>query len=228
MEPFLARHKVPMDFKYLALIESNFTHVVSPAGAAGYWQFMKETGLEYGLEINDEVDERYNIEKSTEAACLYLKAAYAKFGSWTLAAAAYNAGPDNISKPMATQGSSSFYETSLNPETSRYIFRILAMKEIMSSPKKYGFNVTNTDLYPNIPVQEVKVDTAIRDLSAFARSQGINYKILREFNPWIRKNTLSNKMRKTYVFWIPAKDDLYYSKLLQNASIFGKVKIDTI
>ncbi|MEI6576218.1 MAG: lytic transglycosylase domain-containing protein [Bacteroidota bacterium] len=228
IEPYLLMNKVPDDMKYLALIESNLLPVVSPAGASGHWQFIKETGLHYGMEINDEVDERYNIEKSTIAACNYLKEAHTKFSSWTLAAAAYNAGPDNISKTLSLQGANNFYEAAFNPETSRYLFRILAMKEIFNNPRKYGFIYRAKDLYPNIPVKELKIDTPITNLSAFAKNQGLNYKILKEFNPWLRKNTLSNKTHKTYTISLPEKEDIYYSKLLQNKELFGVREIDTI
>jgi len=228
IEPILKRNGVPDDIKFLAIIESNLTTVVSPAGAAGYWQFIKETGQRYGLEINEEVDERYNIEKSTTAACAYLKDGYARYNNWTLAAASYNAGFENISKPLTTQGSMSFYETMLNPETSRYIFRILAMKEVFSAPQKYGFIYRARDLYPNIPVKEIKIDSSIANLADFARKQGINYKILKEFNPWLRKNTLSNKTRKTYTLLIPEKADIYYSNLWKNPALFGGGTGDTL
>jgi len=228
IEPILKKNGVPDDIKFMAIIESNLTTVVSPAGAAGFWQFIKETGQRYGLEINDEVDERYNVEKSTTAACAYLKEGYSRYNNWTLAAASYNAGFENISKPLTTQGSMSFYETMLNPETSRYIFRILAIKEVFSEPMKYGFVYRAKDLYPNIPIKEVKIDSSIINLADFARKQGINYKILKEFNPWLRKNTLTNKTHKTYTLLIPDKEDIYYSKLWKSPELFGSGTGDTI
>ncbi len=217
IEPILKKNGVPDDFKYLALCESGLTNVVSPAGAAGYWQFLKETGLQYNLEITDEVDERYHLEKATAAACAYLKNAFARFGNWTLAAAAYNAGSDNISKPMSQQQASSYYDLLLNQETSRYIFRILALKEIFRDPAKYGFFYRNTDLYPVIPCRQVTIDSTVNDLASFAISQKINYKILKELNPWLRKNTLNNKLQKKYVLQIPEPKDLLYSRLFENS-----------
>jgi membrane-bound lytic murein transglycosylase D len=213
IEPILKKYGIPDDFKYLALAESNFSNAVSPAGAAGFWQFLKETGQKYGLEINEEIDERYNLEKSTQAACKYLNEAYVRFGSWTLAAAAYNAGMENVSKPLAVQKSSSFYETLLNQETSRYIFRILAIREVYLDPPKYGFHLRNKDFYPAIPSQNIQVDTTISDLASFALTKGINYKILKEFNPWLRKNTLTIRSDKVYTLKIPEPQSIFYSKL---------------
>lgn len=213
IEPLLRANGIPDDFKYLALAESAFTHTVSPAGASGYWQFMKETAKKHGLEVTEEVDERYHLGKATFAACAYLKEAYARFGSWTLAAAAYNAGPENIAKPMGIQKGTTFYELLLNQETSRYIFRVLAMKEIHKQPERYGFHLRPTDLYPLIPTTGLRIDSSISDLAAFAKTRGLNYKLLKEFNPWLRKNTLSLKAHKTYTLDLPDPQQLYYSRL---------------
>jgi hypothetical protein len=204
IEPLLEKHGLPDDFKYLAVAESALENNRSPAGAAGFWHFLKGTGREYGLEINDYVDERYNLEMATEVAAEYLKRSKNKFGSWTLAAAAYNAGNGGIQKQINRQKSSNnYYDLLLNDETSRYVFRILAFKEILSNPEKYGFNFNPDDLYTPIPTYKVKVDTAITDIPGFARQFGINYKILKLHNPWLRETYLKNSSRKEYLIEIP-------------------------
>lgn len=205
IEPILAKHGIPEDFKYLAVIESGLTNAVSPAGARGVWQIMKETGRENGLEVNDNVDERYHLEKATEVACRYLKEAKNKLGSWTLAAAAYNAGNAGISRKLSEQKVNSYYDLLLGEETGRYMFRILALKEILKNPKKYGFNFTDKDLYSDIPTKKLKVDTAVTDFAGFAKDQGINYKILKLHNPWLREDHLVNNSRKVYYIEIPEK-----------------------
>lgn len=203
IEPILKKNNIPDDFKYLALIESGLQDVVSPSGAAGFWQFMKNTGKEYGLEVADEVDERYHLEKATQAACEYLKSAKQDMGNWTLAAAAYNAGKTGIRNQINRQKVSSYYDLHLNSETSRYVFRILALKEIMKNPQRYGFNYTNEQLYNSDAVKYMEVSNSIPDLATFALEQGINYKILRIYNPWIRDISLENKEGKTYIIKIP-------------------------
>ena len=203
IEPILKKNNIPDDFKYLALIESGLQDVVSPSGAAGFWQFMKNTGKEYGLEVADEVDERYHLEKATRAACEYLKSAKQDMGSWTLAAAAYNAGRTGIRNQINKQKVSDYYDLHLNSETSRYVFRILALKEIMKNPQRYGFNYTNEQLYNSEAVKYLEVSSSIPDLATFALEQGINYKILRIYNPWLREMSLENKERKTYIIKIP-------------------------
>ena len=202
--PILKQDSVPDDFKYLALAESGFDpKVVSPAGAAGVWQFMKQTGKEYGLEINEEVDERYNVEKATHAACKYLKDSYKKFGSWTSVAASYNAGTVSIDRQIAKQQDKNYYNLLLNDETSRYLFRILALKVIMESPEKYGFFIAKSEKYPIIPVKIVEVKGSIPDLVVYAKNQGTNYKILKLLNPWLRNSALRNPFGKTYQIKIP-------------------------
>ncbi|MBR9756560.1 MAG: lytic transglycosylase domain-containing protein [Algicola sp.] len=208
IEPILAKHGVPDDFKYLAVIESGLTNAVSPAGARGFWQIMKETGREYGLEVNDNVDERYHLEMATEAACEYLKKSKARLGSWTLAAAAYNAGNYGITKELERQNVTAYYDLLLGEETGRYVFRILALKEILNHPNKYGFNFRDKDLYKNVPTYKVAVDTAVTDFTSFAEKFGINYKILKIHNPWLRDKHLNNKSRKQYFIDIP-KDGIY-------------------
>lgn len=209
IEPILAKHGVPDDFKYLAVIESGLTNAVSPAGARGVWQIMPATGRENGLEVNKNVDERYHLEKATEVACRYLLEAKAKLGSWTLAAAAYNAGNAGVSRRLREQGVANYYDLLLGEETGRYLFRIIALKEILSNPKKYGFNFREKDLYANIPTYRVEVDTAVTDFTQFAQRFGINYKLLKLHNPWLREPHLNNKSRKQYYVEIPKEG--YYS-----------------
>ena len=203
IEPILAKYGVPDDFKYLAVIESSLVNAVSPAGARGVWQFMPATAKEKGMEVNDEVDERYHLEKSTEAACKYLLVAKEKFGSWTLAAASYNGGMAGISNKMKEQQVDNYYDLLLTEETSRYVFRILALKEIMKNSEKYGFSIPKEALYYNIPTRKLVIDSSITDLAQFAKSQGVNYKILKIHNPWLRDKKLTNTSGKKYEIEIP-------------------------
>jgi membrane-bound lytic murein transglycosylase D len=203
IEPILKKYGVPDDFKYLAVIESNLVNAVSPAGARGVWQFMPETARETGMEVNEIVDERYHLEKSTEAACKYLLNAKFRFGNWTLAAASYNGGMTGVNKQIEMQKVTDYYDLLLNDETSRYVFRILALKEIMKNPDKYGFILAPEELYTILPSKKVMVDTTITDLATFAKSQGINYKILKIHNPWLRDKKLLNTSRKMYQIEIP-------------------------
>ncbi|WP_306353904.1 lytic transglycosylase domain-containing protein [Flavobacterium sp. '19STA2R22 D10 B1'] len=205
IEPILKRYGVPDDFKYLAVIESGLVNVVSSAGAKGVWQFMPDTAKEKGMEVNDEVDERYHLEKSTEAACKYLLAAKNKFGSWTLAAASYNGGMGGVNKQIDIQKVDNYYDLLLTEETSRYVFRILAVKEIMKNPTVYGYNLTPDELYENLPVKKVEVDSTVTDWASFAKDQGINYKILKIHNPWLRDKKLTNPLKKKYILDIPLK-----------------------
>jgi len=203
IEPILKQYGVPDDFKYLAVIESGLTNAVSSAGARGVWQFMPDTAKEKGMEVNDNVDERYDLEKSTQAACAYFLKAKEKFGSWTLAAASYNGGMTGVNKQIDIQKVSNYYDLLLSEETSRYIFRILALKEIMKSPVKYGFIIDPEDLYEILPTRKIEIDSSITDLANFAKTQGINYKILKIHNPWLRENTLLNETGKKYQIIIP-------------------------
>ncbi|MCK6606834.1 MAG: lytic transglycosylase domain-containing protein [Flavobacterium sp.] len=203
IEPILAKYGVPDDFKYLAVIESSLVNAVSPAGARGVWQFMPATAKEKGMEVSDEVDERYHLEKSTEAACKYLLSAKEKFGSWTLAAASYNGGMNGISKKMEEQQVDNYYDLLLTEETSRYVFRILALKEIMSKSDKYGFSIPKEALYYTIPTKKIVIDSSITDLAKFAKTQGVNYKILKIHNPWLRDKKLTNTSGKKYEIEIP-------------------------
>ncbi len=215
IEPILKRNGIPDDFKYLALIESGLTNVVSPAGATGFWQILEPTAKSYGLEVSEEVDERYNVEKSTEAACKYLKEAYKEFGNWTLAAASYNMGISGITRQIARQKVKNYYDLLLNEETARYLFRILSIKEIITNPKNYGFHIRKKDLYPPIPVTYVSIDSSISDLADFALEQNVNYKLLKLLNPWLRQSNLSNKEKKKYRIAFPrASNQNIYEKLL--------------
>ena len=203
IEPLLKKYNLPDDFKYLAVAESGLDNVTSHAGASGFWQFMKATGKEYGLEINNYVDERYNLELATKVAAQYLINSKELFGSWTNAAAAYNAGNAGITKQMKRQDATDYYSLLLNSETGRYVFRILAFKEILSNPEKYGFYVDQQDLYQAIPTKTIIIDTPVTDFAKFAKQQGINYKILKIHNPWLRDTYLKNASGKAYSIKIP-------------------------
>ncbi len=208
IEPILKANNVPDDFKYLAVIESRLDPlIVSPAGAASTWQIMKATGKELGLEIDNEIDERYNLEKSTQAAADYLKKAYKEFGSWTLAAASYNVGTTFLLKQMKIQKERNYYNLLLGEETERYVYRILALKQIMTNPEKYNFKINIT--YPIEPINTVAVDTTVKSWTDFAHQQGITYKTLKRFNPWLRKPELHNPRHKMYYIAIPKNKHSY-------------------
>jgi len=208
VEQILKANGIPDDFKYLMVAESGIANVVSPAGATGYWQFIESTALEYGLEVNSEVDERLNLEKSTEAACRYLHDADSLFGNWTMAAASYNMGFVNTQKQIERQKANNYYNLVLNSETSRYLARIVAIKEIMTHPKKYGFDIKQKDLYNQMPYEVVRVKGPVNDLADFAFDNGINYKTLKLYNPWLRDNTLTNKGGKIYSIKIPVEGSI--------------------
>lgn len=190
IEPILAEHNIPSDFKYLAVTESGLLNVTSSAGAKGVWQFMPSSGKSYGLEINNSVDERYHLEKSTVAACLYIKEAYAKFGNWTLAAASYNRGMNGISNDLEKQLVNDYYDLHLNTETSRYILRILSFKTIIENPKSYGFQIEEKDFYSFQPTINIPIAESIPNISEYAQSLGTNYHVLKSLNPWIKTNSL--------------------------------------
>ena len=206
IESILKEEGIPEDFKYLAVIESGLENVRSPKGAKGFWQLMPSTAKEYGLEINSNVDERYHIEKSTRVACKYLLKAKERFGSWTLAAASYNIGMYGMDRLLEKQQANNYYDLLLNKETSRYIFRILAVKEIMANPLKYGFIFETSDLYKTVPIRKIGWDKPIPNIAIFAKDQGINYKIIKIFNPWLIQNHLNNKSRKYYEIYIPLEE----------------------
>jgi len=205
LEPLLKEYGLPDDFKYLAVAESALIDETSSVGAAGMWHFMKNTGKEYGLEINQNVDERYHIEKSTKVAAQYLIKAKKRFGSWTLAAAAYNAGNYGVSRRLEAQGVTSYYDAFLPNETERYVLRIIALKEVLSNPRKYGFKFEEKDLYTMEKTRTIKVDSAITNIALFAKNFGLNYKELKLHNPWLRQNKLNNRSQKVYEIKIPIK-----------------------
>ncbi|NJB83861.1 lytic transglycosylase domain-containing protein [Wenyingzhuangia aestuarii] len=205
IEPILAKNNIPDDFKYLAVIESGLQNVTSPAGAKGFWQLMPTTAREYGLEVNDNVDERYHLEKATEAACQYLLKAKEEFGTWTEAAAAYNVGMNGLSRRMKEQQVSSYYDVLLPDETARYLPRIIAIKEILSKPYDYGFVYEKNDLYLLPKYRTVKLDSVIHNIAGFAKNFNTNYKELKLLNPWLRENKLNNSTRTEYKIKIPVK-----------------------
>ncbi len=204
IEPILKKNKIPDDFKYLSLAESGFQErIVSPAGAVGLWQLMKKSATENGLEVNLEVDERYNMEKSTEAACRYLNHSYEQYGSWITVAASYNTGISGIKRQAELQDSKNYFDLLLNEETSRYVYRILALKLILENPGKYGFKVTEEEKYPLLQCKEITLNGSVANFADYAHKQGINYKILKYFNPWLRQSYLKNPSKKSYQIKIP-------------------------
>jgi len=214
IEKILKENGVPEDFKYLVLAESDLKNAVSPSGAVGIWQLLKGTAKDYGLEVNAEVDERYHFEKSTEAACQYFRDAHDLFGSWTMAAASYNMGRRGLIRQVNRQKENEYYNLLLNAETSRYIYRIMAIKLILENPQKYGFYVKEEDLYHPVPTIELKVDTAVTDFADFAKKYSINYKILKYFNPWLRDSFLTNKSGKEYIIKVPEDGYRSHSRIL--------------
>jgi hypothetical protein len=207
IEPILKSNGIPEDFKYLCVAESGFDpRAVSPAKAVGLWQILESSAKENGLEINGEVDERYHIEKSTEAACRILKSAYLKFGSWSLVAASYNGGRAFLDRQITNQKVNSYYDLLFGEETTRYVFRILALKLVMENPEEYGFQIEKNQLYPIIETKTIEVNGPVTDWASFAIEKGINYKILKMFNPWLRETFLKNPTRKTYILKIPEKN----------------------
>lgn len=213
IEPILKRNNIPEDFKYLCVIESGLTNATSPAKAQGFWQFIPSTGTKYGLLVNDEIDMRNNLESSTEAACKYLRSLYGRFHSWTAAAAAYNCGENGLSRRMETQDINNYYDVRLNTETSRYVYRILAVKLIMQHPQQFGYNLRHCDLYPTIPTRKATLSGQNVDLYKFAKQNGTTYKMLRELNPWIQTDNLKNKANKSYTVALPVEDGTLQQKL---------------
>jgi len=204
IEPILKEMGIPDDFKYLAVAESGFNpKAISPAGAVGFWQFLDVTAKEYGLEVNKEIDERYHVEKSTYAFCSYLRSSYNKFGSWTLAAASYNGGMARVQSQKARQKMSDYYDLLFVEETQRYVFRIAALKLIMENPEQYNFVVRENEKYPFIKTREVEIKGSVKNFADFAIEQGINYKLLKDFNPWLRDDKLTNASGKKYTVKIP-------------------------
>jgi hypothetical protein len=231
IERILKRNNIPDDFKYLAVAESGLQNVSSPAGAVGYWQILDKTGRMYGLEINEEVDERYHLEKSTEAACKYFKEAYAEFGNWALVAASYNMGIEGVKKQMQQQQVRNYYDLYLNTETSRYVLRTLAFKQIMETPALFGFKLNRKHLYAEVETIKVKTNQSVSDLALFANQNGANYKLLKVLNPWLRKSTLTVAPGKVYYIALP-KDRVQQTdlikELLNDTIPFEKTHFDSI
>lgn len=212
IEKILKKNNVPDDFKYLVAAESEYSNMVSPAGATGFWQIMPETGREEGMEINPVVDERYDVEKSTQFACDYFMKSYEKFGNWTLAAASYDGGRAAIDEQIEIQHQKNYYDLLFSDETARYIFRVVAYKLLITDPGSYGFKIPIKDLYPELKYYEVKVDSAVTDFSVFAEKFGTNYKMLKFLNPWLRKPFLTPKPNKEYLIKIPSEGMRYIEK----------------
>ena len=212
IEPILKENGVPDDFKYLALIESNLDQrALSPSKAAGIWQLLEATAIESGLVVNEDVDERYNVEKATVAACQYLKRTYELTNSWVLAAASYNSGRARVLRQMNVQKTNNYFDMLFGEETNRYVFRIMLAKYVMENPRDFGFYLKKEDLYYAVETYAVEVDSMVGDLTDFAKSYGINYQLLKDANPWLRTNKITNKEKKQYSIKIPKKDKLSFS-----------------
>lgn len=209
IEPILAKNNIPDDFKYISVIESNLDNLVSPAGASGFWQFMKGTAPKYNLEVKESVDERYHLEKATQAACDYLNEAYAKFGSWATAAASYNMGINGVAKQIERQKTKNYFNFTLNEETSRYLFRAIALKLILTNPTQYGFFIEEYEKYDPYKTYEVEVTSDINDLAVWAIDKQINYKWLKKLNPWLRDNKLKVPAGKSYKIKLPVPGSIY-------------------
>ncbi len=205
IEPILRKYNVPDDFKYVCVIESNLENVTSPAKAVGFWQITKGAAKKYGLEVNKEIDERYNVIKSTEAACRYFNDAYSEFNSWTLAAASYNMGINGVDKQIERQKQKNYYNLLLNTETARYMARVIAMKTILNNPHRYGFYIKKSELYKPLDVKTIIVSHSIKNLADYADEKGINYKILKYYNPWLRDISLPDRSGKAYAIVLPKK-----------------------
>lgn len=208
IEPILKKNNIPDDFKYLAVAESNLENVVSPAGATGFWQFMKEAGEKYGLEINSQVDERYHLEKATEAACKYLQDSYNMFGSWIASAASYNMGQDGVKKQQERQKARNYFNLVLNSETSRFVARIVSLKYILQNPEKYGYDIKDEEKYKPLEFSEITLDSSVADLADYSQRIGMNYFILKMYNPWLRDNFLTNKLRTAYTIKLPSEGSI--------------------
>jgi Soluble lytic murein transglycosylase and related regulatory proteins (some contain LysM/invasin domains) len=216
IDSILAANRIPYDFRYLAMIESNLTNAVSPSGAVGFWQFMPATAKDFGLQVEKEIDMRYNVELETVAACKYFLKSYERFHSWTLVAASYNAGMGRISKFREEQGVNSYYDMLLAEETERYVFRILALKLITENPQKYGFFVSEHLTYSPMAYKTVTVSQPVKSWAVFAKEHGITYKLLKLYNPWLRSKGLANETGQQYQIKIPLPPfDLTHEKYLE-------------
>ena len=206
IEPILKKNNIPDDFKYLAVIESGLSNAVSPSGAVGFWQILESTSQDYNLIVDNEVDERYHLEKATQAACRYLQESYNKYNSWTMTAASYNAGRRGIDRQITKQSQQDYYDLLLNSETARYVFRILAIKLILENPDKYGFNIPKSECYQPIKTTSIKPDSTITDLAQFAKQHHTNYKMIKTLNPWLIDNKLTKRKDVVFEIMIPKKD----------------------
>ena len=221
IEPILKAQGIPADFKYIALAESGLQNVVSPAGAAGFWQFMDKTGKRYNLEINEEIDERYHLQKATYAACAYFKEAYTQLKDWNLVAASYNMGIEGVKRQVKAQNVQNYYDLYLNVETARYLFRIIAIKDICENPNQFGFHIAPTDFYQPVPVVYVKTDLSISSLATWSNDNGCNYKLLKLLNPWLRKPFINVAPGMIYYIALPK------NRMMQTASA-RSIKNDTL
>ncbi|HMU02116.1 MAG TPA: lytic transglycosylase domain-containing protein [Saprospiraceae bacterium] len=203
VERILKEQGVPDDFKYLAIAESGLRNVTSSASAKGFWQFMKPAALEMGLEISEEVDERLHLEKSTLAACNYIKQMYKRFGTWTNVAGAYNVGPTSFARSLAEQKETSYYDLNINEETSRYLFRIIAIKEIVKNPSDFGYYLEDDHKYQPQNLKEIKVSNSITSLTDFAHENGLTYRMLKYYNPWLISSKLTVAQGKEYTIKVP-------------------------
>jgi len=208
IEPILKKNGIPEDFKYIALVESQLTNVTSEKGAVGFWQIIESTGKNYGLEITEDIDERYNIVKSTEAACKYFKEAYQQLNNWTLVAASYNMGITGIQTQVTNQKNNNYYQLKLVKETGSYVYKILAMKELICNPKVYGITIRKKGVKINYATKKITVDSSIYDLEAFSKEKGIDLKILKLFNPWLRSNRLIDTSKKKYIIELPKNNGI--------------------
>ncbi|MCU7547699.1 lytic transglycosylase domain-containing protein [Chitinophagaceae bacterium LB-8] len=206
IEERLKANGVPDDFKYMAVAESNLqSGARSRSGAIGFWQFMSDTAPEYNMPVNNQVDFRYDVVRSTDAACKYLKQAYVKLGSWTAAAASYNCGQNGYSSQAAYQKTNNYYDLLLPEETNRYIFRILTFKHLMENAEELGYKLSEDEKYHVIPSRTVTIDSSISNLAQFALDNGTTYKILKLMNPWLRDRDLTVPKGNTYNILIPEK-----------------------
>jgi len=222
IEPILAAHQIPDDFKYLAMIESSLTNARSPAGAVGFWQFLEGTAKDYGLEVSKDVDERYHLEIATAAACRYLLKSYERYNDWALVAAAYNAGNRRISNFMEDQMADSYFDLLMAEETERYLFRILAVKLIHQDPERFGFYPELEKLYPSLAFKPLLITQSVDNWAEFCQAHGISYKLLKMYNPWLRSNQLKVKRGKEYVIKMPAEPfNLTHKELMRR---YGKLE----
>jgi membrane-bound lytic murein transglycosylase D len=213
IEPILKRNHIPDDFKYIALVESRLANVVSPKGATGFWQILEGTGKQYGLEINEDIDERYSVRRSTETACKYFKEAYKQLHDWTLVAASYNKGIGGVQKQLKNQKKNNYYDLKLNKETGSYVYKIIAMKELICNPKIYGLKIKEKDLRTPYITKKLIVDSSIHNLASFSKKQGIDLKTLKVFNPWLKTNQLPNPENRRYIIEIPKNKS--YSRAME-------------